>query len=192
VLAGRGVLPFAGLLALARPSIPVAVDAATLIDRRIEDSASDFGWSGKRFTERPDRNDAEQLRFLAIFHYVVGGMAALFSLVPLVHLVMGLAVVTGHLPMEGGGPGDRMVGWFFVGLALIFIAAGLTFAAVVVAAGRSLSRQVRYTFCLVVAGLECLFIPIGTVLGVFTIVVLRRAGVREGFGKRPPAPAGAA
>ena len=135
-------------------------------------------------------DDVEQLRLLAIFHYVVGGMAALFSLVPLVHLVMGLAVVTGHLPMEGASPGDRMVGWLFVGLALLFIAAGLTFAAVDVAAGRSLTRQVRYAFCLVVAGLECLFMPFGTVLGVFTIVVLQRASIRERFGKAAPAPTG--
>ena len=135
-------------------------------------------------------DDVEQIRLLAIFHYVVGGMAALFSMVPLVHLVMGLAVVTGHLPMEGANPGDRIVGWFFVGLAVMFIAAGLTFAAVVVAAGRSLSRQVRYTFCLVVAALECLFMPFGTVLGVLTMVVLRRRSVRERFGRPVPASTG--
>jgi hypothetical protein len=134
--------------------------------------------------------DLEQLRLLAIFHYVVGGMAALFSLVPLVHLVTGLAVVTGHLPMDGADSGERMLGGFFVGLALMFIAAGLTFAALIVAAGRSLSRQVRYTFCLVVAGLECLFMPFGTVLGVLTIVVLRRTSVRERFWRPVPASTG--
>jgi hypothetical protein len=103
---------------------------------------------------------------------------------------MGLAVVTGHLPLEGASRGDRMAGWFFVGLALMFIVAGLTFAALVIAAGRNLSRQVRYTFCLVVAGLLCLFMPFGTVLGVLTIVVLQRASIRERFGKPAPAHTG--
>lgn len=34
-------------------------------------------------------------------------------------------------------------------------------------------------FCLIMAGIACLFMPFGTVLGVFTIVVLTRESVRE-------------
>jgi hypothetical protein len=48
-------------------------------------------------------------------------------------------------------------------------------------AGRYLSRHVNRTFCLVVAGIECVFTPFGTVLGVFTIIVLMRDSVRELF-----------
>jgi hypothetical protein len=48
-------------------------------------------------------------------------------------------------------------------------------------AGRNLAQQRRYTFCLVIAGLLCIFIPFGTVLGVFTIVVLVRPSVKALF-----------
>jgi hypothetical protein len=33
------------------------------------------------------------------------------------------------------------------------------------------------------AGVECLFMPVGTVLGVFTIIVLVRDSVKELFGR---------
>jgi len=33
------------------------------------------------------------------------------------------------------------------------------------------------------AGVECMFMPFGTVLGVFTIIVLMRPSVKEIFGR---------
>jgi hypothetical protein len=48
-------------------------------------------------------------------------------------------------------------------------------------AGRCLSRRKCYSFALVIACIECLFIPFGTILGVFTIVALSRASVKGLF-----------
>ncbi|SBV52389.1 hypothetical protein XBLMG947_3184 [Xanthomonas bromi] len=48
--------------------------------------------------------DLQQLKLLSIFHYVLSGITGLFSLFPLIHLFMGLAIVTGHLPMENTSP----------------------------------------------------------------------------------------
>ncbi len=48
-------------------------------------------------------------------------------------------------------------------------------------AGRSLARQRRYLFCCVSAFLACLWIPLGTVLGVATLIVLLRRTVRPLF-----------
>ena len=59
---------------------------------------------------------------------------------------------------------------------------GLTLAVLILAVGRSLSRRKRYNFCLVMACVECLFMPFGTALGVFTIVVLNRPSVKQSFG----------
>ena len=41
--------------------------------------------------------DLEHLRLLSIFHYVVAGLAALFALIPVFHLVFGIAMVSGAL-----------------------------------------------------------------------------------------------
>ena len=126
--------------------------------------------------------DQEHLRLLSVFHYVVGGITALFSLFPIFHLIFGLVMILA--PEKFGSQGEAppaFMGWFFVILAGVFIAVGLTIAAVIIAAGRFLSRRTRYMFCLVVAGVECLFMPFGTVLGVFTIIVLMRESVKQAF-----------
>ena len=58
---------------------------------------------------------------------------------------------------------------------------GWTFAVLVLVAGRCIARRKYYAFCFVMACVECLSVPFGTVLGVFTILVLNRASVRELF-----------
>ena len=50
-----------------------------------------------------------------------------------------------------------------------------------VAAGRFLKQQRHDMFCLVIAGVTCMFAPFGTVLGVFTIVVLLPVFVKQRF-----------
>jgi len=127
------------------------------------------------------KQDLEQLKLLAIFHYVVAGMAALVACIPIMHFVMGLALATGAL--GDSDPGTRPVGFGIMVFAAFFIIAGWTFAALVAFAGRSLQTRRRYTYCLVMAGIECIFMPVGTVLGVFTIIVLVRDSVKELFGR---------
>lgn len=66
-----------------------------------------------------------------------------------------------------------------VGFALFVftvIMAGLT-----AYTGRCLSSRKHHTFCIVMAAISCLSFPIGTALGVFTIIVLQRPGVRQLF-----------
>jgi hypothetical protein len=57
---------------------------------------------------------------------------------------------------------------------------------VILTAGRFLARRKHHLFCLVVAGVECLFFPFGTVLGVFTIIVLMRPSVQQAFEANGP------
>jgi hypothetical protein len=128
------------------------------------------------------RQIEEHLRLLAIFHYVVAAIAALFSLFPVIHLVIGVAILTGGFPGEGPADGEaRWLGGFFVAFAAFWIVMGLTFASCVLAAGRSLAKRKRRTFCLVMAGLECMFVPFGTVLGVLTLIVLTKDEARALF-----------
>jgi hypothetical protein len=128
--------------------------------------------------------DDEQLRLLSLFHYIVAGLAGLFSLFPIIHLVMGLFLVFGSESFfkdNHGQPPPTFIGWFFVIIASFFIICGLTFASLVLTAGRFLAKRRHYTFCFVMAGIECIFMPFGTVLGVFTIIVLSRESVKKLF-----------
>jgi hypothetical protein len=47
-----------------------------------------------------------------------------------------------------------------------------------IVSGRLISLRRRRTFSLVVAGINCASFPFGTVLGVFTFIVLARPSVR--------------
>jgi hypothetical protein len=123
--------------------------------------------------------DLEHLRLLSIFHYIVAGTTALFSLFPVIHLVIGIAMVTGK--MEASDPNAAIAGWFFVGFAVLFIVFGLTFAGFIAYAGRCLRQRRRHTLCLVVGALECMMMPFGTVLGVFTLITLTKPSVKALF-----------
>ena len=131
-----------------------------------------------------DQNQDEQhLKLLSIFHYVVGGLAGLFACIPIIHLVVGIAIVVSSFTQpahDGGFP--ALFGLFFIVLASSFILIGWAFAICIILAGRFIARRKNYTFCLVMAGIECMFTPFGTVLGVFTIITLVRSSVKELFG----------
>lgn len=126
--------------------------------------------------------DLEHLRMLSIFHYIVAAITAVFSLLPVIHLAVGIAMVTGKLEPQDAGA--AMAGWFFIGFASLFIACGLTFAGFIAYAGRCLRQRRRHTLCLIVAGLECMMMPFGTVLGVFTLIALTKPQVRALFADR--------
>lgn len=128
-------------------------------------------------------SDQQHLRLLSIFHYVVGGMLYLFGFFPIMHLIMGIFMVSGAFPAENQGEEGmlRVMGCFFLIFPLFFMVGAWTLATMIVLTGRKLAGRVSYTFCLVIAGVECIFMPVGTVLGVFTIIVLCRPSVKEMF-----------
>lgn len=135
--------------------------------------------------------DLEHLRLLSIFHYVVAGLVALFGCMPLIHFGLGLAIAMGAF--EGEPAEGRFVGVILMAIAGVIILAGWGLAAAIFFAGRNLARRQSYTYCLVVAGISCIFMPFGTVLGVFTIIVLMRESVKPLFrGSGAPTPAGPA
>jgi len=129
-------------------------------------------------------HDKEHLRLLAIFHYVVAGLAALFSFFPLLYTTVGAIFIFAArhgTPKPGEELPPEFLGWIFVVLGLLLFLLGVAMAICSLIAGRCLSRRKHYTFALVMACIECLFIPFGTILGVFTIIALSRESVKELF-----------
>ena len=126
--------------------------------------------------------DKRNIRLLAIFHYVMGGLTALFACFPFIHLFIGIAVLTKGLTNNpSGGPSPALVGWIFILVAGLLILVGWTLAVLMILAGRRLSRFRNRTFCLVVGAIECAIVPLGTILGVFTLILLTKDSVKELF-----------
>ena len=128
--------------------------------------------------------DEEHLQLLAIFHYVVAGLAALFSFFPLLYTTVG-AIFIFAARHGTAKPGEDLppefLGWIFAVLGSLFFLIGIAMAICILIAGRSLALRKRYSFALVMSCIECLFIPFGTILGVFTIIVLSRESVKTLF-----------
>jgi hypothetical protein len=135
--------------------------------------------------------DEEHLKTLSTFHYVCAGLAAFFACFPVFHLILGLIML--FKPEIFGPSKDQppsFVGLFLTFFALFFILLGWIFAGFLAYAGKCLARRKRYTFCLVMGGIACIFMPFGTILGIFTILVLSRPSVKALFGAEvatPPA-----
>lgn len=137
--------------------------------------------------------DLEQLKWLSVGFYIHAGLTALVACLPIIHLVIGIMMITGQID-GGANPPPPAFGWFFVAFASLFILGGWAFAIASFLAGRFIKQQKKYTFIFVMAIISCMFAPVGTVLGVFTIIVLIRDSVKalfEGqgfqqFGNTPP------
>jgi len=128
--------------------------------------------------------DKEHLRLLAIFHYIVAGLAAFFSFFPLLYTTIGaifIFVARHGTPKTGEELPPEFLGWIFVGLGSFLFLLGIAMATCILIAGRCLSRFKCYSFTLVMACIECVFIPFGTILGVFTIIALSRESVKTLF-----------
>ena len=135
--------------------------------------------------------DDEHLRILSICHYVYGGVKAAVACIPLIYVAVGLFMLLGSI-MAGSDEGapPAIIGGIFIVIGGAVVLFGWAVAACVIYAGRCLTQRKHRTFCFVMAAVCCLSIPFGTVLGVFTIIVLSRPSVKALFeAGRPLAPA---
>ncbi|MHC4545011.1 MAG: hypothetical protein ACYS9C_07675 [Planctomycetota bacterium] len=126
------------------------------------------------------KQDEEHLKLLSIFHYVAGGITGVLACFPIMHLIMGIFILAVACVDQAEAP-VVIMGLIFVVMSLTFIILGWTFAVCLIVSGRQLARRRRYTFCFVIACISCMLMPYGTVLGVFTIIVLMRPAVKELF-----------
>jgi hypothetical protein len=150
--------------------------------------------------EEVSAEDLEHLSALSIGHYILAGVS-LFSGIPaLMWGVAGaklldeagsdMAVALGDISGQAGadpfgGGADAMladVGTLLVtaivaGLVIALVAAiHLTLVAV------KIKQRRWWTFCYLTGWGECLMFPFGTILGIFTIIVLGRPSVKKLFG----------
>jgi len=133
--------------------------------------------------------DAEHLNLLSIFHYIMGALTLLCAVYILIKTsfcyllgsAMGPEPQFGQIQTDDpfSGISSVMFSYFKVYLALTIITFVLGICEIV--AGRKIKCCKSRTFCRVIAGINCIILPIGTVLGVFTYVVLNRPSIRALF-----------
>jgi len=126
--------------------------------------------------------DEEHLKLLAVFHYVVAALGALFACFPLIHVSLGIMMVTRPEFMTAGQKGPLppvWAGYFLIIVGGFFVLLGWTAAVATFVSGRFIAKRRRRMFSFVMAAILCMFMPFGTVLGIFTIIVLSKESVQR-------------
>ncbi len=136
------------------------------------------------FEKLMDEN-LKYLRYLSIGNYVYAPLLALCSLFPVLHLTVGIAMVTQTPSDYDKSLPGMFVGWLFIFVSSIIILSGMAIAVCNALAGRSLNQHKKYNFCFTIAVVNCMFPPMGTVLGILTVLVLMREPVKQLFGVMP-------
>ena len=158
----------------------------------------------------------ERLRLLAIGHYIYGGMGVFMlpMFLPFVGLMVFMAAIPAEQwsksppasPARQLEPPDAVAPpsptpsrdrtseapprFIFAIFGIIFCAIFLalaTLSALTAYAGRCIQKRRRKTLIYVVFGLNCVFVPYGTLLGVCTILVLGSPGAQAEFVAAAPA-----
>ena len=128
--------------------------------------------------------DIRYLNLLAVFHVIVAGIVGLLSCLPLMNLFIGV-------PMLEDVPYALSQGEFFsqttlAPLMFILLPVGMAvvswmFAIAIALNGYYIRKRQWLTYCLAIGGIESIFMPFGTVLGAFTIILLTKPNVKNLF-----------
>lgn len=126
---------------------------------------------------------SQSLEMAGIFHYVLAALMVLGGAPALVMMGIGSIAAMGVLSDK---PQDMNVGLFAIGMIffagpLIYLGLMLALAILTLMTGRRIGRRMNLGFCQMVAGLECLFVPFGTILGIVTLILLTKEDVRGEF-----------
>jgi hypothetical protein len=135
--------------------------------------------------------DEEHLKLLSLGYVVSACVSAFYSMFGLLYMFMGIMMSTtfSHLPQNPANPAEAppaFVGWIFGFIGLGFFLIGIAVTAARFRAAWCVKHRKSRVFCMVIAGIGCLEIPYGTVLGVFSFLVLGRDSVVTLFSPKPP------
>ena len=130
-------------------------------------------------TPQLTNDDISQLKSLALAHLILGWLGVVFSLFPLIYVAVAVGVLTGLL--DNVMP--PIAAWLLLVLGITFVILGEVMSICIILSGKHLKQRTGYTFSFVVACVSCISVPVGTILGIFTIIVLARPSVKAAFGK---------
>jgi hypothetical protein len=131
----------------------------------------------------PMERDLEHLRALSLFHYVLAGMTFLVAGLFLFYLLVGSMTMSELTAAQRSQlPSDLTAGFNkagYVGLAIGWSLAGLN-----AISGWCLARRRFRGISIFTGACNCLWPPVGTCLGVVTIIILQRDSVARLYSGR--------
>ena len=150
--------------------------------------------------QEPNAEDREHLSALSIGHYILAGVALLGGIPTLVlgvagaklidevgaDFAMGMGEITGQAAVDALGTSPETMAQDLNTLIITMIVSGIVLALVsaihLALVGFKIRQRRWWTFCYLTGWGECIMFPFGTILGIFTIIVLGRPSVKRLFG----------
>ena len=134
--------------------------------------------------DRQSAIDGEHLRLLTWGYMISGGIAACFSLFGIFYAFMGvfMGMIFSNAPV---GKAAKLLPAFvaslFAGIGIVIFLATMGVAIARFWTAHCISQRKSRTFCVIVAAITCMEFPLGTALGVLSLIVLGRASVAKQF-----------
>ncbi len=137
---------------------------------------------------REERTNIEHIRLLSIFYFVFGGLSLFVAFVLLIYMAILGAIFTNSTvreSIESSGTNldtpISIVGAIFTGVIILVTVIGI----LQIISGFKLRKKTNRIFSLVMGIIALPSFPLGTALGVFTIIVLTRDSVIEMYNNQP-------
>ncbi|QDU49352.1 hypothetical protein [Gimesia panareensis] len=129
----------------------------------------------------------KHLDVIGILFMVMAGFSLLTVLFLPIHFMM-FEAFTNHFPRQVNGPDPRrmiqdMQPFIYIVYAMIGFVS-LIIGAVMLATGINLRRRRHFTFCVIGSALICPSFPLGTALGVWSLLTLYNQHTRPLFAER--------
>jgi len=124
--------------------------------------------------------DERHLKYLSLAYYALGCLGAVAACLPGLPCCLGFGLLSGEVSND---PDAEVGGVLVIAGSILATLAVLLVSAALIVNGFLLANRSGYVACLVLAILTSLHAPIGTALGVLTLIVLMRDSVRREFGQ---------
>ncbi len=132
------------------------------------------GLPGQLPAATPTQQDYDHLKTLGICTLAYAGLVGFASLFGLIYIAIGIAMAAD----PSGPPDAEVAGGIIAVIGLVFCSVFAAKCTLLVFSGIGLLKHKWRTASYVGAGLSCMNMPIGMILGIFTFLVLGRPSVR--------------
>jgi len=129
---------------------------------------------------REEITDGEHLNLLSIFYFVFGGLSILVAFIFLLYTAI-FGFILNKVPSQGEE--FEIVFSVFTSIFGVLAIIGLVIGILQIVSGFKLRKRTHRMLSLVMGILALPSFPIGTALGVFTIIVLSRQSVKDLYQK---------
>jgi hypothetical protein len=122
------------------------------------------------------------LHTLVVLHYVYGAFVCLVGTALLVLVVLGSAMHSGFFMDQGATPPPHWLGSFLQGLGMVLFVFIEAKGVMNLISASLIAKRKGRTFTYVTAALNCLNIPFGLALAIFTFIAMGDKEVRMEYG----------